>query len=54
MPVAIMVEFDHYTGPCLPGTNMFPVTALTRTFMQMNGLFADSVAISLGLGYYLT
>lgn len=32
MPAAIMVVLDKYSGPCLNGTNLFPVTAFTRTF----------------------
>lgn len=36
IPVAIMVEFHKYTGPCLKRSPVFLVTALTRTFMEKN------------------
>lgn len=36
MPVTVMVEFDRYDGPCLPGTNMLPITSLARSFTEKN------------------
>lgn len=36
MPLAIMIVFDNYTGPCWPGTSVCPIPPITRSFIYKN------------------
>lgn len=33
LPLVVMIKSDNYRGPCWPGTNLFPLAAITKYFV---------------------